>query len=392
MVPLQHAQVLAARHNCILSRQLPVVDRVEGVHQHPRLLQRLRRILLAARRHHGVRRHLRLRKRRQKRLPHPFAQALEPRRQVAPARLELKLPDPPVRLPRHRIRNRRPPARPRHAHKRRHLIRNPLPRQRLLNIGRSLAVTHQNPLPLVRLPALVHVPRNLLGVHLRPVIAHRQQLHRHPVLLPQRARPLFKSRALGKARTHKARHHQHPVLLAQRRQLPVRPPRPLGPILAPAPTSRVRIILHKHTAEGIAENLARVLPLPFQVDHQRPPVGKELLPVRRLRLQQRIPHRHVLPRRHHPRIGQALPNKIPLLIRLRVNLVGQLAVPLIFVKAHIVRPCPGPHRPPAHLKRRLPDPKMVPRRHHLQWVRVRPSVVLRPVKQVQLAHRDRQIG
>jgi hypothetical protein len=52
VIPFRYTEILASGYDRILSRQLAVMDRIERIHQHPRLQECLRSILLAACRHY----------------------------------------------------------------------------------------------------------------------------------------------------------------------------------------------------------------------------------------------------------------------------------------------------------------------------------------------------
>jgi hypothetical protein len=52
VIPFRYTEILTSGYDRILSRQLAIMDRIERIHQHPRLQECLRSILFAACRHY----------------------------------------------------------------------------------------------------------------------------------------------------------------------------------------------------------------------------------------------------------------------------------------------------------------------------------------------------
>src|SRR6202034_312835 len=98
---------------------------------------------------------------------------------------------------------------------------------------------------------------------------------------------------------------------------------------------------------------------------------------RRLGCSQRITRKHISRAGQNPRAREALLQKIALLIDIGIDVMGDSAISLIFLKPIVVGGGAHPELLAPYCFRRLPPPQVVPDRGYLQRRSARKRQVLR---------------
>src|SRR6266853_949054 len=84
--------------------------------------------------------------------------------------------------------------------------------------------------------------------------------------------------------------------------------------------------------------------------------------------------------------SESIPNVVALEVDIGIDLVCGAVVALVAFESNIMRGGAHPQRFSFHLERRLPNAQMVPRSDDTDGLGVRPTVILRAAKKVELDH------
>src|SRR5713226_2178171 len=90
--------------------------------------------------------------------------------------------------------------------------------------------------------------------------------------------------------------------------------------------------------------------------------------------------------------GESFLNVVAFKVDVGIDLVSDAVVALVAFESDVVSSGTDPKRFTIDLKRRFPDAQMVARPDDADGLSVCPAVILRAVKEVELAHRHGQIG
>src|SRR5438270_11245057 len=80
--------------------------------------------------------------------------------------------------------------------------------------------------------------------------------------------------------------------------------------------------------------------------------------------------------------NESLFDVVSLEVDIRVNFVSYAIIALVAIEADIVRGGADPNGLASHLEGRFPNSEVIARGHHLNWLSVRPTVILRAAEKI----------